>query len=481
MKIWFYRKVSKKERGLINMNEKVKKRNRWMFGMGTIGRDMLYTLVSMFLMFYLTDVLDLSDKIMAYITMIMVFVRVFDAFNDPFMGMLVDNTKTKWGKFKPWILIGAILSSIFTIVFFYDFKIEGLGFVVIFTVNYLLWEISYTANDIAYWSMLPSLSKDQKEREKIGAVARICANLGMFTLVVGITGFTQFLAEKTGSMQQAYFYLSIILVILMLFFQMFTVFGVKEDLKNQVVEEQTTVKELFQIIVKNDQLLWISISMSIFMTGYMTTTSFGQYYFKYVYGDINMYSVFAAILAVSQLTALAVFPLVSKYLKRNTIFTGSIFLMVLGYVIFFLAPTTTMLGIGVAGILLFVGQGAIQLLMLMFISDSVEYGEWKFHKRNDSVTLSLQPFINKLGNALASGIVGTTVILAGINESSDVSQVTQQGLNLLKTSMLILPLIFVIIAYLIYRKFYRIDEVFYKQIVAENQKRIEELKHEQKN
>ncbi|HPW52862.1 MAG TPA: glycoside-pentoside-hexuronide (GPH):cation symporter [Erysipelotrichaceae bacterium] len=460
------------------MNEKVSHRNRWMFGMGTIGRDMLYTLVSMFLMFYLTDVLDLSDRIMAYITMIMVFVRAFDAFNDPFMGMLVDNTKSRWGKFKPWILIGAILSSIFTIIFFYDFKVEGLGFVVIFTVNYLLWEISYTANDIAYWSMLPSLSKNQKEREKIGAIARICANMGMFTLVVGITGFTQFLAEKTGSMQQAYFYLSIILVALMLFFQMFTVFGVKEDLENQIVEEQTTVKELFKIIVKNDQLLWISISMTIFMTGYMTTTSFGQYYFKYIYKDLNMYSVFAAILAVSQITALAVFPLISKYFKRNTIFTASIGLMVLGYIIFFFAPTTTMLGIGVAGILLFVGQGAIQLLMLMFISDSVEYGEWKFHKRNDSVTLSLQPFINKFGNALASGIVGATVIMAGINESTDVSQVTKQGLDLLKSSMLILPLILVVVSYLIYRKFYRIDEVFYQQIITENQKRVKEAKHE---
>ncbi|MDI9540643.1 MAG: glycoside-pentoside-hexuronide (GPH):cation symporter [Bacillota bacterium] len=461
------------------MKDKIQRRNRWMFGMGTIGRDMLYTLVSMFLMFYLTDVLDLSDKIMAYITMIMVFVRAFDAFNDPFMGMLVDNTKTRWGKFKPWILIGAILSSIFTIIFFYDFKIGGLGFVFVFTVNYLLWEISYTANDIAYWSMLPSLSKNQKEREKIGAIARICANLGMFTLVVGITGFTQFLAEKTGSMQQAYFYLSIILVCLMLFFQMFTVFGVKEDLENQIVEEQTTVKELFQIIIKNDQLLWISISMSIFMTGYMTTTSFGQYYFKYIYGDINMYSVFAAILAVSQLTALAVFPLVSKFLKRNTIFTASIFLMILGYIIFFFAPTDTMSFIGIAGILLFVGQGAIQLLMLMFISDSVEYGEWKFHKRNDSVTLSLQPFINKLGNALASGIVGATVIMAGINESTDVSQVTQQGLDLLKSSMLILPLILVIVSYLIYRKFYRIDEVFYHQIISENEQRLREVRDEQ--
>ncbi len=463
------------------MNQKVSRKNRWMFGIGTIGRDMLYSLISMFLMFYLTDVLDLSDRILAYITLMMVFIRIFDAFNDPFMGMIVDNTKTRFGKFKPWILIGALLTSVFTIFFFYDYQVYGLGYVAVFTVNYLLWEISFTANDIAYWSMLPSLSKDQKEREKIGAVARICANLGMFTLVVGITGFTQFLAEKTGSMQQAYFYLSIILVFVMLFFQMFTVFGVKEDLENQQVEEQTTVKELFQIILKNDQLLWISISMSIFMTGYITTTSFGQYYFKYIYGDLNMYSIFAAILAVSQITALSIFPLVSKHFKRDTIFTASIFLMVSGYVVFFFSPTSTMIGIGIAGILLFVGQGAIQLLMLMFIADSVEYGEWKFHKRNDSVTLSLQPFINKLGNALASGIVGTTVILAGINESTDVSQVSQQGLNLLKSSMMILPLILIVISYLIYKRFYKIDEVFYQQIIHENERRHQEVKHVSKN
>ncbi len=463
------------------MNQKVSRKNRWMFGIGTIGRDMLYSLISMFLMFYLTDVLDLSDRILAYITLMMVFIRIFDAFNDPFMGMIVDNTKTRFGKFKPWILIGALLTSVFTIFFFYDYQVYGLGYVAVFTVNYLLWEISFTANDIAYWSMLPSLSKDQKEREKIGAVARICANLGMFTLVVGITGFTQFLAEKTGSMQQAYFYLSIILVFVMLFFQMFTVFGVKEDLENQQVEEQTTVKELFQIILKNDQLLWISISMSIFMTAYITTTSFGQYYFKYIYGDLNMYSIFAAILAVSQITALSIFPLVSKHFKRDTIFTASIFLMVSGYVVFFFSPTSTMIGIGIAGILLFVGQGAIQLLMLMFIADSVEYGEWKFHKRNDSVTLSLQPFINKLGNALASGIVGTTVILAGINESTDVSQVSQQGLNLLKSSMMILPLILIVISYLIYKRFYKIDEVFYQQIIHENERRHQEVKHVSKN
>ena len=80
------------------------KKNRWMYGLGTIGRDMVYTIFSMQLMFYLTDVLEISSQTLVYVTLIMMVIRVFDAVNDPFMGVLVDNTKSRWGKFKPWIL-----------------------------------------------------------------------------------------------------------------------------------------------------------------------------------------------------------------------------------------------------------------------------------------------------------------------------------------------------------------------------------------
>lgn len=86
--------------------------NRWTFGLGTVGRDMVYTMISMYLMFYLTDVLQLSDDVLWWVTGIIMAARVFDAFNDPFMGVIVDNTHTKYGKFKPWICIGAVLVSI---------------------------------------------------------------------------------------------------------------------------------------------------------------------------------------------------------------------------------------------------------------------------------------------------------------------------------------------------------------------------------
>ena len=161
-------------------------RNRYSFGLGTIGRDMLYSLVSMYLIFYLSDVLRLSDQVLLWVTGVFVVARVFDALNDPVMGAIVDNTNSRWGKFKPWIAVGAALSGLLTILLFTDFGLQGKAFVALFAVIYILWGLAFTANDISFWSMLPALSKDQKEREKIGAVARICANLGLFAVVVEI-------------------------------------------------------------------------------------------------------------------------------------------------------------------------------------------------------------------------------------------------------------------------------------------------------
>lgn len=443
------------------------KKNRWMYGLGTIGRDMVYTIFSMQLMFYLTDVLEISSQTLVYVTLIMMVIRVFDAVNDPFMGVLVDNTKSRWGKFKPWILIGVIISGIFTMIMFTDFGLTGASFLIMFTTVYVLWEISFTANDIAYWSMLPSLSQDQKERERIGAIARICANIGLFTFVVGVVPITHWLAELTGSLVTAYTLFAISIVLIMWFFQAFTLIGVQEEIKDVSVEDTTKVSELFGIIFKNDQLLWTTISMVLFQVGYITTTSFGLYYFKYVYGDEGMYSVFAAILGISQIAALAIFPRFSKYFNRKQLYFAATLLVVSGYLVFFFAPTNTMLFIGIAGVLLFVGQAFIQLLMLMFISDTVEYGEWKLGRRNDSVTLSLQPFINKMGSAISAGIVGFTLLISGMKEATGPTDMTQSGLAIFKVSMLILPLIMIVLGYLVYRAKYIIDEKKFSEIISD--------------
>ena len=153
--------------------EKTSKRNRFTYGLGTVGRDMVYTMISMYLMFYLTDVLNLDTKVLWWVTAIILGARIFDALNDPVMGVIVDNTHTKWGKYKPWILTGIIAAGILTILLFVDFGLEGTSYIVVFGVLYVLWGITYTMNDIAYWSMMPMAPSFRSEDSR--AVAGMLA------------------------------------------------------------------------------------------------------------------------------------------------------------------------------------------------------------------------------------------------------------------------------------------------------------------
>jgi melibiose permease/lactose/raffinose/galactose permease len=399
---------------------------------------------------------------MWWMTGALTILRIFDAINDPIMGFLVDNTHSRFGKFKPWIVIGGITGGILTVLLFFDFGLSGAWYIIVFIAIYLLWDLTYGANDIAYWSMLPSLTLDQKEREKTGSFARICANIGLFSVVVGILPVTNALGGDKRAWQ-----IAIITIVLITWaFLCFTVFGVKEDKSIHVKQESTSLKEMIRVLFKNDQLLFTAISMALFMIGYCTTTNFGVYFFKYAFKDEGMYSVFAAILGVSQLAALVVFPLFSKKFSRKTLYAFATVMVVIGYIIFFLAPMN-MIFIGAAGIFIFVGQAFIQLLMLMFLTDTVEYGQWKLGHRNESITFSVQPFINKIGGAIAYGIVGVTCIISGINAAETPEDVTDSGLLIMKLAMLILPLFFIVTGYIIYRKKFKIDKHMYDQIISE--------------
>jgi melibiose permease/lactose/raffinose/galactose permease len=272
------------------------------------------------------------------------------------------------------------------------------------------------------------------------------------------------LGDAFGGLQRGYFALTVIIVAIRWAGQLFTLFGVKEV---QIVgaQKSTPLRELLSVIVKNDQLLYTAICMTLFMIGYMTTTTFGLYFFKYAYGDENMYSVFAIVLGVSQITALAVFPLLSKKWNRRTLYQAAIVLVTVGYIAFFFSPTSTMLFIGISGTLLFVGQAFIQLLMLMFLADSVDYGHYKLGKRNDSISFSLQPFINKLSGAVGNGVVGAVIVVVGIKDAETALDVTEGGLLLMKIAMLVFPLVCIVVSFLVYRGRYKIDEKMHAEVV----------------
>lgn len=447
--------------------DKRDKRNKYFFGLGTVGRDMVYAMLSSYLLFFLTEIFNLSDLMLGVVGTILLVLRIFDAVNDPVMGVIVDNTNSRWGKYKPAMLIGGVAGSVFFVLLFADLGFSPTVYAIMFTLFYLGWDLTYGLNDIGYWSMLPALTLDQKQRENIGSFARICANIGLFVVVVGILPLTKLLASGlNGNGKLAWLLFAVIVSLLAIGFQMFTLFGVKEHRKEFKKEEATTIKGMFRAIFKNDQLLFAVIAMGLFTIGYTTTANFGTYYFKYAFKNEDMYAIFAAIIGVSQLLALAVFPLFSKRFTRKQLYTGSTILVLLAYVLFFFSPMN-MIPIGIAGVMLFVGEAFIQLLILMFLADTIEYGQWKTGKRNQGVTLSLQPLINKLGGAIAVGVTTVTLIVSGINSAKTVNDVSDEGLLMLKLAMFVIPLVCIVLGYIVYRWKYKIDNKFYNQIVAE--------------
>lgn len=482
----------------MDAKDKVSARTRLSFGYGCIGRDAAYTLVSTFIMTYLTLAVGLADWQLLAIGVVMVVARVWDAVNDPMMGTIIDNTNTKWGKFKPYILIGSLLNSIFIVLLFTNYgAVNEVLFVVIFAFTYILWGMTYTMNDISYWSMLPSLTLNQKEREKVSSLARIGANLGLFIITAVVPMVTQM-----GNMQKMYNLLAIIVACVFVACQILVVCGVQEK-KNAIVEEhqKTRLRDLFKVITQNDQLMAIIVSILIFNIGYFITTGFGMqfFYFDYgVYGGME-FTYFALTIGVAQIATLALYPVISKGRTRRQLFGIAIAMVVVGYLGFmgvgYVLPMN-MISLCIIGFILFSGQAIIQLLNYVLLADTVEYGQWKLGRRNESITFSLNPFVTKLAGAVQAGVFSITMVVSGLNAySNQISAMEQSGMAkeevltqanalvatipaastlVMRLSMIIVPLLLILCSYVIYLKKYKIDDKMYAQIVSDLAQRAEE-------
>jgi len=471
-------------------HQKISATTKFSYGFGCIGRDMTFTIVNSFIVAYLTFAVGLQDYQLLAVGVIILIGRVWDAVNDPIMGTIVDRTKTKWGKFKPWIIIGAVTNSVITLLLFTPMKIDTNLYLAMFAISYLLWDVTFTMNDIAYWSMLPSLSTDPKQREQVGAYARIGANVGLFLVTAAVPMLT-----TGGNAAQKYQMLAAVIGVIFILCQILVIVGVKEE-KSVItsVESETPLKEMFNIILKNDQVLAIAVCILLFNIGYFVTTSFGLYFFWFdfrTYGGAE-YTIFAIIIGLSQIAALIAYPFLAKKMDRKQIFAVAMVMVVIGYFGFsmvgYLLPMS-MLVLGIFGVILFAGQAFIQLLNLVMLADTIEYGQLKLGTRNESIILALNPFVVKMASAIQAGVLAVTLVVTGLNplaraiselEKSNlpkaevlakaneiIAQVTPAMRLGLRASMMVLPLLLIFASYYVYLKFYKIDGKMYESIIEQ--------------
>lgn len=393
------------------------KKNKWAYGLGGIGRDMSYSLVATFFITYIQfSGLGLSVAQFSAISMLLIVGRVWDAVNDPIMGAIIENTKSKWGKFKPWVLLGAILTAIIVILMFNYRPLgnEGWDYVVFFGIIYLLWEIAYTMNDISYWSMLPSITTDTKRRNSITTLAVVFAGVGAFIANAAITFLT------VGNAVKGYAMISIVIAIFLVACQALTVFGVKLPKEEVKSEENITIKKMIKVIKKNDQLLWVVLAMLLYNVGSGIFVGLGYNFIYLELGyDGTLAVIFIASFGVSNIGIQTLYPKLANKFGRNKLVLYSFIAVAIGYSFIFLLDFIPFLPLNIItivlfGVIVFGGQALIYMILTINITNTVEYNEYKTNERNEAVIFSLRPFMAKFGSALQQGFVALVLIVSGI-------------------------------------------------------------------
>ena len=476
------------------------RKNLIMYPLGTVGRDMVYCLFANFLLTFVLITKNLTAAQLTVITGIMVAARIFDALNDPIMGNIIEKTRTRWGKFKPWLLIGGITSSAVVIAAFNNSRINGWGFVIYFGVIYFLYSITYTMNDISYWGMVPALSSDADTRNQFTSRATLFAGIGGTLASVLIPMLTTGGMAIGGNAVTAYGTVAIIICILSPLFMMFTLFGVQENRSDMAKPApRISLKMIAKTITGNDQLMWISLIFLLQQIGNgLVVGGLGSFYIYFEFGYAGgLYSLFT-MLGMSVTAFLMIFyPAISRKLQRKRLMGILQNVGLVGYLVMLLAgllmPSTMIkfyiitFGYMMANF----GQYGFYLVMMISIINTVEYNEHKHGKRAEAIISSLRPFLTKLGSALCVALTSATYLIfrvteitngissaenaAAMDASYDKTGVISallanvkksQSLGLL-LAMTIVPLAFMLVAFFLYRAKYKLDEPEYERICQE--------------
>ena len=507
--------ISKKPNVISRLKTELKKpftKNMLMFSLGTIGRDFLYFLFNSFLMTFILFTKTIDNKMLTVVGAIIVVARIFDALNDPIMGGIVENTRTKWGKYKPWQLLGAVLTGA-VIISVFCVKLDGWSYIGFLAFAYLMFSITFTMNDISYWGMLPSLTSDEHERNKLTSCAQLLASAGVGLASLLIPLFTTGSLAKWGA-PTGYKVIGIISAVLMVLFQLFTILGVKEKPLPPIKPDKSdrlTLKKMFQTIAKNDQLLWCALIMLIFSIG--TGVVGGGLLTMYVYFEFGYEGGYTLLIGlgygiISTLFT-ATYPWLSKKFGRNKILYSAGIATIFGFALMLIFALAIPTGapkssewfakfILIAVAYTFIGYGAgFYMIMVINMANTVEYNEWKYGQRNESLIFSLRPFTAKLSSALTQALVIGVYAVASITTYTNaisniekeasrnlitnkvkmekiteiINKVSLQDRQILVSCMCIIPIVFMIVALILYKKKCTLSETRLAEMVKETEAR----------
>lgn len=442
------------------------------FGIGAVGKDMVYALSASYVMYYYQDVLGLSAT---FVGLILMIARIFDAVNDPFMGVLVAKTRTRWGRFRPWLFSGTVLNAVVLYALFAAPKVEGTALMVYFTVAYILWGVTYTMMDIPYWSMIPAVTRTPAERESLSVVGRTCAGVGSAI----VTMFTMLLVGVFGGSSERQGFKTVALLVSVCFVAAEVLCCLLFKEKSKAESKVASIRQMFTALFRNDQAMVVVASIVLINCALYLTANFIIYFFKYDFGGQGWktsYTLFSTVGGAMQILGMMVlYPLLRRKLSNTQVFSVSLAAALVGYGVLLML---CLLGLGgnlvllcIPGGLVFACNGMLTVLTTLFLSGTVDYGELQTGRREESVIFSMQTFVVKAASGVSVFLTGIGIDLIGLvgntDETGPVAAQSARTLLGLRLMMTVLPIALLIGAMLLFSRKFKLTDARMAQIAEE--------------
>lgn len=484
----------------------------WSYSIAGFGQNFICTIIGSYLTVFMTDALGFNIDMnigkvtgVTAVAILMLVARVFDALNDPIMGSIVDKTRTKWGKCRPYLLWMAIPIGVMTILCFLPWYPDTTGGFIAVSLVYVVWSVAFTVADVPYWGLSTTMTNDTTKRGNMLTIARLfcTAGAGLVTILVPqiTTALTkdfytineegksvlirEFAAQNAETLRYTYFVIAIVLVVLAI--PMFYIgFRNTRERCGTIAdgEKPPSFIHNLKLLFKNKELMIIVLSGILGGARMVYTYTGGLYFCKYALGDEGAYSLLTMLVVPGGVIASVLCPWLTKKFTKKWSFIGSHILGAISMIIMFFMwdfskgafrGTNGTAGLVVSIIcMIFVGipQGIANIMTYAMIGDTVEYLEWKTGERAEGICFAMQTFINKIGMAVGAFIGVIAYGMSGISPSDPEGSMTTEGLNQLWL-MLVLSGVVSFIACVIPMFFYSITEDKQRWYVEEIRKRKE--------
>ena len=463
--------------------------SRIAYAFGNVGQSAFYNALSTYFIVYVTSSLfsgvdkALATKLIGIITGLVVVIRIAEIFIDPLLGNIVDNTNTKWGRFKPWQLIGGTVSAVLLVLVYTGLfglvNVNTTLFIVLFVITFVVLDVFYSLRDISYWGMIPALSSDSHERSAYTSLGSFTGSIGYngITIVVIpiVTYFSYMFTGKHAESQSGWTAFGIIVMLLGILTAWTVAFGTKESTSALRAKAQKNGNplEAFKALFQNDQLLWVALSYLLYAIANVATTGVLMYLFKFILDNSAAYSVVGVVSVVAGIVMAPLYPVLNRRIPRRYLYLGGMVLMVIGYLLFIINPTS--LPVVTVGLVFFyLPQTFIQMTAILSLTDSIEYGQLKNGKRNEAVTLSVRPMLDKIAGACSNGIVGAVAIAAGMIGNATAADMTAANIRTFEICAFYVPLAVIILSGVVFLLKVKITEKMHAEIVEKLEAQLNE-------